>query len=44
MFFIALFNIYIFALVYLNWPSEMTDVVITLDEEIEMRDGNINSH
>lgn len=35
MFFIALFNIYIYALVYLNWPT-VADLVITLEDEIEM--------
>jgi hypothetical protein len=35
MFFIALFNIYVYTLVYLNWPSEMFESV-TLEEEVEM--------
>lgn len=42
MFFIALFNIYICALVYLNWPT-FDDLIITLEEEIEMH-GGVHSH
>src|SRR5688572_26512752 len=31
MFFIALFNIYIFALAYLNWPTGINDLIINLE-------------
>jgi hypothetical protein len=35
MFFIALFNIYVWSLIYLNWPAETSEMV-SLREEIEM--------
>jgi hypothetical protein len=37
MFFIALFNIYIYSLIYLNWPSD-TMTPVTLHEQIELQD------
>jgi hypothetical protein len=42
MFFIALFNVYVYTLVYLNWPVELFESV-TLEEEIEMQGRNIYS-
>lgn len=37
MFFIAVFNIYIFCLVYLNWPTDYISPM-TLHEHIEMQE------
>ena len=35
MFFIALFNLYVWSLIYLNWPTEINEM-LALGEEIEM--------
>ena len=43
MFFLALFNFYVWCLVYLNWPTELTDM-ISLDEvEMEIRFSRENN-
>ena len=37
MFFIALFNIYVWSLVYLNWPTELTEMINLEEFEMEIR-------
>lgn len=37
MFFIALFNIYVWSLIYLNWPTEISELVNLEEIEMEIR-------
>jgi hypothetical protein len=37
MFFIALFNIYVWSLIYLNWPTEINELVNLEEIEMEIR-------